>query len=81
MLADVFENFQNMLLELYELDPAHFLTSSGSAWQAIFKKTKVKLDLSTDFDMLLMIEKDIRGGICHAIYQYVKANNKYKNEK
>ena len=81
MLADVFENFKNMLLELYELDPAHFLTSSGSAWQAIFKKTKVKLDLSTDFDMLLMIEKDIRGGICHAIYQYVKANNKYKNEK
>ena len=81
LLADVFENFQNMLLELYELDPARFLTSSGSAWQAILKKTKVKLDLLTDFDMLLMIEKGIIGGICHAIYQYVKANNKYKNEK
>ena len=79
--ADVFENFQNILLELYELDPARFLTSSGSAWQAILKKTKVKLDLLTDFDMLLMIEKGIIGGICHDIYQYVKANNKYKNEK
>ena len=41
------------------------------------KKNKVKLDFLSDTDLLLMVEKDIRGGICHAIYQYAKANNKY----
>ena len=44
---------------------ACFLTSPGLAWQAALKKTKVKLVL-TDVDMLLMVEKDIRGGICNA---------------
>ena len=45
-----------------------------------FKKTKVKLDLLTDINMLLMVEKGIRGGICHFIYRYAKGNNKYMNE-
>ena len=86
LLADVFENFRNMCLEIYELDPAKFLSAPGLAWQAALKKTKVKLDLLTDIDMLLMVEKGIRGGICHSIYRYAKANNKYmknydKNKK
>ena len=76
-LADVFENFRNMCIKVYELDPAHFLSPPGLAWQACLKKTEVKLELLTDADMLLMIEKGIRGGICHAIYRYAKANNKY----
>ena len=42
-----------------------------------FKKTEVKLELLTDVDMLLMVEKGIRGGMCHAIHKYAKANNKY----
>ena len=42
-----------------------------------FKITKVKLDLLTDVNMLLMVEKSIRGGICHFIYRYLKASNKY----
>ena len=42
-----------------------------------FKKDKVKLELLTDIDMLLMVEKDIRKGICHAVHWYAKANNKY----
>ena len=46
-------------------------------WQAALKKATVKLDLLTDIDMLLMVEKRIRGGICHSIYRYAKANNKY----
>ena len=54
-----------------------FLSAPGLAWQAALKKAKVKLDLLTDIDMLLMVEKDMRGGICHSIYRYVKANNKY----
>ena len=77
LLADVFENFRNMCIEVYELDPGHFLSASGLAWQACLKKTDEKLELLTDVDMLLMVEKGIRGGICHAIYRYAKANNKY----
>ena len=77
LLADVFENFRNMCIKVYELDPAHFLSAPGLAWQACLKKTDVKLELLTDFDMLLRVEKGIRGGICHAIHIYAKANNKY----
>ena len=76
LLAYVFENFRNMCLEIYELDPAKFLSAPGLAWQECLKKTKVKLDLLIDIDMLLMVEKSFRGGICHSIYQYAKANNK-----
>ena len=63
-----------MCLKIYELDPAKFLSAPGLAWQAALKKIKVKLDLLTDITMLLMIEKGIRGGICHSIYLYAKDN-------
>ena len=68
LLADVFENFQNMCLEIYEPDPAHFLYAPGLTWQAALKKANVKLDLLTDIDMLLMVEKGVRGGTCNSIY-------------
>ena len=77
LLADVFENFRNKCLEVYELDPAYFLSLPGLAWQACLKKTNIKLELLTDYDMLWMIEEGIRGGICHAIHRYAQANNKY----
>ena len=77
LLADVFDNFRNKCIETYELDPAHFLSTPGLAWQACLKKTEVKLELLTNNDMLLMVEKGIRGGMCHAIHRYAKANNKY----
>ena len=80
LLADVFENFRKMCLKLYHLDPVKFLSAPGLAWQAALKKTEVKLELLTDIDMLLMVEKGIRGGICHAIHQYAKANNKYMKD-
>ena len=57
LLADVFENFRNMCLKIYELNPAKFLSALGLAWQAAFKKTKVKLDLLTDINILLMVQK------------------------
>ena len=77
LLADVFENFRDKCIEIYELDPAHFLSAPGLAWQACLKKTKVELELLTNIDMLLMVEKGIRSGICQAIHRYAKANNKY----
>ena len=55
-------------LKIYRLDHAHFLSAPGLAWQAALKKNKVKLDLLTNIDMLLMIEKGVRGEICHAIH-------------
>ena len=77
LLADVFENFRNMCIKVYELDPAHFLSLPGLACQACLKKTNVILEFLTDYDMLLMVEEGIRGGICHAIHRHAKANNKY----
>ena len=77
LLADVFDNFRNKCVEVYEVDPAHFLSAPGLAWQACLKKTEVNLELLTNVDMFLMVEKRIRGGICHTIHRYAKANNKY----
>ena len=79
LLADVFEKLRNMCIKVYELDPAHFLTMPGLAWQGCLKKTDVKIELLTNFNLLLMVEEGIRGGICHAIHRYAKANNKYMN--
>ena len=55
LLANVFENFRNKYLEIYELDPIYFVSAPGLAWQACLKMTGVKLELITDYDMLLMI--------------------------
>ena len=77
LLADVFEIFRNMCLEIYQFDPACFLTVLELVWQAALKKTKVKLNLLTVINVLLMVEKCIRGGLCHAIHKYEKTNNKY----
>ena len=65
LLADGFENFRDMCLKEYELDPAHFVSLPGLAWQACLKKTNIELELLTDYDMLLMVEK----GISHSIQQ------------
>ena len=69
--------FRNKCLEIYGLDPVYFMSAPGLEWQACLKKTEVKLELITDYDMILMIEKGIRGGICQATHRYAKANKKY----
>ena len=73
----MFENLRNKCIEINELDPIYFASAPGLAWQVCLKKTEVKLELLTDFDMLLIIEKGIRGGICQTTHRYAKANNKY----
>ena len=70
LVADIFENFKNMFIGIYKLDPAKSLSAPGLAWQAVSKKAKVNLDLLTDINMLLMVEKGIREGICYYLYQY-----------
>ena len=81
MLAGIFEGFRNMSLKIYELDPAHFLTVTRLTWQVCLKKTKVELKILTDADIFFIHGwKSIRVGICHAVYQYVKANNKYMKD-
>ena len=65
------------VLKIYELDPVKLISAPGLAWPAALKKTEVKLELLTDIDMLLMVEKGIPGGIFHVIYRFAKANNKY----
>ena len=77
LVADVSENFRNMCIKVYELDPAHFLSAPRLAWKACLKKTEVKLELLTDVDVLWMVEKGIIRGICHVIHGHEKANNKY----
>ena len=72
LLSDVFENFRNKCIEIYKLNPAHLLSAPGLARKACLKKTKVELELLTDIDMLLMVEKGTRGGICQAINRYLK---------
>ena len=57
-----------MCLEIYEIDLARFIAAPGLAWESASKNIKVKLDLLTDIDMLLIVEKGIRRGICHSIY-------------
>ena len=81
LLADVFENFRNICLENYELDPAHYYTAPGLAWDAALKVTGVNLELLSDIDMLLIVEKGIKGGVSMISNRYGKANNKYMSDK
>ena len=80
LLVCVFENFRNVCNNIHRLDHAKIFSAPWLAWQAALKKTKVNLDLLTDIDMLLMVEKGIRGEKCHSIYWYAKANNKYMKD-
>ena len=77
LLADVFERFRDICLIHYELEPAWYFTAPGLAWDACLKMTQVRLELLHDQDMLLMVEKGIRGGVSMISTRYGKANNKY----
>ena len=77
LLTDVFENFRKTCLTYYGLDPLHYITSPGLAWDAMLKMTGINLELITDIDMQLFIEKGLRGGISYIAHRHAKANNKF----
>ena len=77
LLTDVLENFRKTCLTYYKLDPLHYITSPGLAWDAMLKMTGINLELITDIDMQFFIEKGLRGGISYIAHRHAKANNKY----
>ena len=81
LLADVFENFTDICIKNYKLDPAHYYAAPGLAWDAALKITEVELELLSYIDMLLMVENGIRGGVSMISTRYGKANNKYTGDK
>ena len=81
LLADVFEEFRNVCMENYSLDPAWYYTAPGLSWDALLKHSRVSLELLTDPDILLLFEKGIRGGISMIANRFGKANNKFMGEK
>ena len=80
LLSDVFENFRKTCLKHYNLDPTHYYTSPGLAWDACLKETGQELQLLHDYDMLMMFERGIRGGITHISKRYAEANDKYMKD-
>ena len=80
LLSDVFENFRDVCLDNYHLDPIFYYTGPGLAWDACLKITKVELELLEDYEMLMMVEKGIRGGVSMISTRYGKANNPYMKD-
>jgi len=77
ILADVFQNFRNLCFQMYGLDPAYYYTAPGFSFDCMLKHTKVEIELISDYTMLLMVEKGIRGGLTQASKRYSKANHPY----
>ena len=78
--ADVFENFRKTGKEYYNLDPAHYFSCPGFAWDAMLKMTGINIELITDIDMYQMVETGLRGGVSFIANSYSKPNNKYLSD-
>jgi hypothetical protein len=80
LLGDVFTAFRKKILSIYKLDPCYFYSIPTLAWNSMLKFTGIEIELITDVDMYLFIEKSIRGGISQVSKRYSKANNIYMKE-
>ena len=80
LLSDVFDTFRNTMLGSHKLDPLHYITLPSFSWDAAMKHSKIELELLTDYEMLCMIEKGIRGGLSIVAHRHAKANNKYMSD-
>lgn len=80
LLADIFENFRDITMKTHKLDPCQYYTLPGLSWDSMLRYTEVRLELLQDYDMILMVDRGIRGGICQVSHRYIKANNKYTDE-
>ena len=80
LLADIFENFRKFAMDVYKLEPCHFYTLPGFAWDCLLHHSNINLELITDIDKYLFVEKAKRGGICMITTKYAKANNKYMSD-
>ncbi|XP_036146037.1 uncharacterized protein LOC118646692 [Monomorium pharaonis] len=79
LLADVFEKLRDNSIESYGLDPAHYYTLPGYTWDAMLKYTGVRFELLTDIDidMVLFVERGVRGGLSQCSNRYERANNRH----
>ena len=80
LLCDVFENFRDLCLEYYGLDPCHYFSLPGFGWDAMLKMTEVEIELISDIDMYTFIEQNLRGGITTINHRHFVANNKYLDD-
>ena len=80
LLCDVFENFRDLCLEYYGLDPCHYFSLPGFGWDAMLKMTGVEIELMSDINMYTFIEQNLRGGITTINHRHFKANNKYLDD-
>ena len=77
LLADVFESFRSTCLEYYSLDPCHYFSAPGLSWDALLRMTEINLDLISDVNAQLFIERGMCGGISYIAHRHAVANNKY----